>query len=294
MRRVIASAPVRIDLAGGWSDVAPYTDEHPGEVVNIAIDKRAHCELLIDVDGMLSVNYHCEVPVGSGLGTSSAINVALLACIKQGAADAGSVAEMAHHLERIMGGPVGRQDQWASGFGGAQHLMFYRDTVEQLPFEPLPSAIRWLEGHLVLAHSGIEHDSGSVHAPVWERFEAGDQQVIDALGQLKVCASKMADALQKDRRDLVVAVLNQVTQTTDLLDEGINAPLRPFCERLMGQRNIAAWKVMGAGGGGAVALLARHARIEETKAACEAEGWRLIDWSLEPRGLLVEVEESQG
>ena len=55
MRRVSASAPVRIDLAGGWTDVAPYTDENPGEVVNIAIDKRAHAELLVDDDGMLSV-----------------------------------------------------------------------------------------------------------------------------------------------------------------------------------------------------------------------------------------------
>ena len=39
MVNIIASAPIRIDLAGGWSDVHDYTEKFPGEVVNIAINK---------------------------------------------------------------------------------------------------------------------------------------------------------------------------------------------------------------------------------------------------------------
>ena len=98
MVNIIASAPIRIDLAGGWSDVHDYTEKFPGEVVNIAINKRAHAELNIDKDGFLKVNYHCDVPVGTGLGTSSAINVALLSCITHNNFSPEKSAEIAHKL----------------------------------------------------------------------------------------------------------------------------------------------------------------------------------------------------
>ncbi|MBM3476083.1 MAG: hypothetical protein FJX75_22670 [Armatimonadetes bacterium] len=35
---VVADAPVRVDLAGGWTDTPPYCLEHGGAVVNVAID----------------------------------------------------------------------------------------------------------------------------------------------------------------------------------------------------------------------------------------------------------------
>ena len=81
MKRIDARAPVRLDLAGGWTDVPPYTHDMGGEVVNVAINIHAHASLEIDDDGKLSVNYRCDAPVGSGLGTTGAINVALMAAI---------------------------------------------------------------------------------------------------------------------------------------------------------------------------------------------------------------------
>ena len=96
MVKIRSSAPIRIDLAGGWSDIRDYTINYPGAVVNIAINKRAHAELEIDNDGYLSMNYSCEVPVGTGLGTSSAINVALLSCINHSKFSPEDSAEIAH------------------------------------------------------------------------------------------------------------------------------------------------------------------------------------------------------
>ena len=79
---VKARAPVRIDLAGGWSDCAPFCHEAGGDVVNIAINHYAHAELILDEAGKISCNYSCEIPVGSGLGATGALNVALMAIIK--------------------------------------------------------------------------------------------------------------------------------------------------------------------------------------------------------------------
>ncbi|HEY2805890.1 MAG TPA: hypothetical protein VGI92_08530 [Gemmatimonadales bacterium] len=40
-----ARAPLRIDLAGGWTDVPAYASKHGGAVVNVAITARAHVTL---------------------------------------------------------------------------------------------------------------------------------------------------------------------------------------------------------------------------------------------------------
>ena len=73
-----SSAPLRVDLAGGWTDVPPYPTEFGGEVVNFAINHRVRVkksEILGDSD----LEFDFPVPRGSGLGTSSAMNVALAA-----------------------------------------------------------------------------------------------------------------------------------------------------------------------------------------------------------------------
>ena len=35
-----STAPLRVDLAGGWTDVRPYPTDFGGEVVNFAINRR--------------------------------------------------------------------------------------------------------------------------------------------------------------------------------------------------------------------------------------------------------------
>ena len=41
-----ARAPVRIDLAGGWSDVPPFSTEAGGAVVNVAISRYSYATLI--------------------------------------------------------------------------------------------------------------------------------------------------------------------------------------------------------------------------------------------------------
>jgi D-glycero-alpha-D-manno-heptose-7-phosphate kinase len=114
---VRTSAPVRLDFAGAWTDVAPFATSERGVVVNAAIDLRSHVELHLhqprydlwarDLDeratanqpeelcrdgrlellkaairfarpGPCALNTSAEAPPGSGLGTSGALGVALV------------------------------------------------------------------------------------------------------------------------------------------------------------------------------------------------------------------------
>ena len=62
-------APLRIDLAGGWTDLAPYTHDHGGEVVNFTIDKW----VTATPAGDGNVDFQFDVATGSGLGTSGCL-----------------------------------------------------------------------------------------------------------------------------------------------------------------------------------------------------------------------------
>ena len=82
--RVEVVVPVRVDLAGGWTDVQPYTGDFGGEVVNFAINRYIRNVMEKDADGRIRVEYSSDIPTGSGLGTSGAMNVGLIATIAGG------------------------------------------------------------------------------------------------------------------------------------------------------------------------------------------------------------------
>ena len=108
--RVIARAPARLDLGGGWTDVPPYCDEAGGRVCNVAISRLATVRLTAldapppatplapgrlehdpplaaaalrraGLTGVVRAELASDFPVGAGLGGSSAAGVALAAAI---------------------------------------------------------------------------------------------------------------------------------------------------------------------------------------------------------------------
>ena len=277
-------APLRVDLAGGWTDLAPYTHDHGGEVVNFTIDKW----VTATPDGDGNVVFKFDVPAGSGLGTSGALNVAKIAALSvDDVSDLDTIAELAFQAEIKEGNRCGRQDQWASAHGGFNRFLFIADDVEHLPFEPSSSTKKWLKKHLIIAHSGIQHKSGDIQELVWSRYELGVQEVFEGLHLIRDAAKKMADGLQRDQRHLVVEAMNQVTTGVDLLDPSINHPFRSIIEPMISKNMVFAWKALGAGGGGCVALLCNPSKVSLVNSTLSKEGWQVIDWNYENQGLVI-------
>ena len=282
---------MRIDLAGGWTDCAPYTHDNGGEVVNIAINRYIEARFKVDDENRVSVSYHSEVPISSGLGTSAAMNVAFLSAINGDDKSPSEIAELAYQFEVLLGNRGGRQDQWAAANGGIQHLMFMGEAVECLPFEAEASAKRWLQRQLVLAYTGISHVSGEIHEAVWKRYEQGDEAVTGALLKIRKAARKVAEGLQRDRRDEVIIAIREVTEAIEQMAPELNAPYRAVLDPLLAKRSALAWKGMGAAGGGCVGIFAMVGKVEEVKSACEDAGWQVIDWQIDEAGLQREVIE---
>lgn len=265
-----AKAPVRIDLAGGWSDAPPFCEQVGGDVVNIAINQYAHADLQVDEVGKLSVSYSCDVPVGSGLGTTGAINVALMSVIK----GAENSEELAYQFERLLGNHGGRQDQWAARYGGIQHLKFIGKDVERVHLVPPPSFNRWIEKHLILADTGIRHTSGDLHSNVWARYE----EVLPHLMDIRQSGRDMASAVQRDDRFNVCEAMKAYTEAVDKLDSSLNEPYLILNE----MPEVLAWKGMGAAAGGFVGIISRNPDVTR-----ENIPWEVLDWQIDFDGLTI-------
>ena len=285
---VTASAPLRIDLAGGWTDVAPFPSDFGGEVVNFAINKR----VVVRRD-VKSTDYPPEfdfpVPRGSGLGTSSAMYVAIsaLSSTKETSGPR-IIAEESYKMEYQSGNLCGRQDQWASALGGFNHLLFLGDSVEEMPFEPAKSAKNWLKKHLIISFSGISRNSGEMQRSVWESYSRGESKTLEGLHRIRGAVKPMANGLQQDRRDMVVTSLGEICKGVDLINPEIHDPFRSVIYPLIDNGSVAAWKALGAGGGGCSAILCSPFGLNTANKALRNAGWKIIDWDFEDVGVVLE------
>src|SRR3989338_505718 len=146
-----ARAPVRIDFAGGTTDIKPFTDTHGGAVLNATINHYVY-GTLIATPTSTKVEYHADIPTSSGLGTSSSMNVVWTSLVTP-LKDKKEICESVYRIEQATSSSRinGKQDIYASAFGGINYMEFKGDKT----------TVYALEKNLVLVYSGITHLSGS-------------------------------------------------------------------------------------------------------------------------------------
>ena len=138
---------------------------------------------------LVRIQFGTEIPRQSGVGGSTALLVSLLRGLLgwlDREVDPFELAELSRRTEReVMGVTCGWVDHYLCTFGGLQHIDLagkeaWRPADAQ-PFasvEDLGASVPLLP--FVLAFTGVRHDSGSVHAPAWERLEQKDPEVTKA------------------------------------------------------------------------------------------------------------------
>jgi D-glycero-alpha-D-manno-heptose-7-phosphate kinase len=198
-----AAAPVRLDFAGGWTDVPPFSSREGGMVVTAAIQLFARAEVrlggsgfrLISEDlrdelqvsdsglrmlpvGGCTLTTRSDAPPGSGLGSSGALDVALVAALSLArgeSRDPVEIAETACHLEAVEAGiPGGRQDQFASSHGGFLRLEFKDPDAEVNRLKLDAEFMADLARRMVLCYTSASRFSGTTIARVMKAYEEGE------------------------------------------------------------------------------------------------------------------------
>jgi D-glycero-alpha-D-manno-heptose-7-phosphate kinase len=228
---------------------------------------------MLPVPGSLTLRSSCEAPAGSGLGSSGALDVALVACLsaaRQERREAREIAELAWELEtREAGIPGGRQDQLAAALGAFHYLTFRGPDVGIEPITLDPAFARALETRTILCYTGRSRVSGDTISRVMGAYERGDRKVTGALEALKDLAAAMAEALRTADLARVAALLNENWTRQQALDPGMRTEEMARLETAM-RDIVMGGKAAGAGAGGSMFFVTRAPGEAAVEAALRA------------------------
>lgn len=217
-----------------------------------------------------------SAPPGSGLGSSSAVIVALVGLLRRHynlRLDEYDTAALAYALEREdLGIPGGMQDQYAATFGGFNYIEFHADRVVVNPLRISPDVVNELEHNMLLAYSGVTRQSGAIIDDQTSRMRAGEPSTIEAMHTQKRLADEMKDALLRGRLGDFAALLDDAWQAKRQMSPKIATTRIDEIYQAAREAGAIGGKVTGAGGGGFVLLYCEFRRRNQVAKRLEAMG----------------------
>ena len=219
----------------------------------------------------LTLYTSCDAPVGSGLGTSSALTVAIANCFASALRIDMTEAELArlsHEIERNdIGLAGGLQDQYAAAYGGFNYIEIETDGTVSVNQLRIPRRIlAELEYSIILYFSGISRASASI-IEKQQRSIACDAAAAARIGRIKQLATDMKRHLLAGN----LADFAQVVHASWLLKRRTDASVsNRRIDRIYAaarKNGALGGKILGAGGGGFLLLLVnpetRHRVLNE-------------------------------
>lgn len=274
-------APVRIDFAGGTTDVSPFKDKYGGCILNAAINRYVVGELRVD-NKKTHLEYTGNIPTSSGLGTSGVMNLVWLGLISQGGKKLDTkyktqLAETTYSIEQAMGLVGGKQDQYAGALGGINFMKFNKDKVEVERLNLRKEFIRKLESKLVLVYTGEPHFSGNTNKAMMDNLKKGKNN--SNLFRIKKIAIEMRSALLKEDLDRFAELMNEETKERKKLHSSIVPKNIQNIISIAMKNGASAAKVCGSGGGGSILFFGDKQKLRKKF------GDKVIDFKFDFEGL---------
>ena len=168
------------------------------------------------------------------------------------------VAHLAFQIERVDAQLVGgRQDQYASAFGGFNFMEFYaKDRVIVNPLRIKNRIVRELEASLVLYYTGVSRESAAVIRDQTRRVTELDETAIAATMELKNDALAMKEALLKSNMQEIGRVLGRSWESKKKIASSISNPAIEKAYDSALKAGAISGRISGAGGGGFIIFMA--------------------------------------
>jgi D-glycero-alpha-D-manno-heptose-7-phosphate kinase len=232
---------------------------------------------------------HGDVPPGSGLGTSSAMTVALVGALKHwlniSLSDYG-IAELAYRIERQEAGiKGGKQDQYAASFGGFNFIEFHGETTIVNPLRIKREIINELEYRLMLCYTGKTRLSAGIIDDQVKGYRQKKEDVVRALDETKTIAIAMKNALLLGQIDELGCLMNQAWQSKKKFTPKMTDPHIDELYDVSKQNGAIGGKLLGAGGGGYLLLLCEFDKRNVLAQKLEGLGGKVVNFAFEFNGL---------
>jgi len=241
------------------------------------------------IDRGLAVFSASEVPPGTGLGSSSALTIALVHAISTYLHRAPSRQDIANLACRVeldkLGAPIGKQDQFAAAFGGLNAIRFHSGRVDVEPIAVPPSARSLLERRLLLFFTGSARDSAAILREQTRATSHDDADTIANLHQIRQAADDCRACLEAGDVDGIGRLLHEGWQYKRRLTRGITNRRIDECYAVAREVGALGGKITGAGGGGFLLLYCHEAYQEQLTVAMEQLDLKRMDFHFEQLGV---------
>ncbi|MFH1586988.1 MAG: GHMP kinase [Candidatus Diapherotrites archaeon] len=277
---------MRISFCGGGTDIRDYYEKYGGAVTSTTIDKYMYIIVNERFDGDIRLGYSrteivdhvdkikhpllkegmnaagvtgkveilsmADIPSkGSGLGGSSSFVVGLLNALHSFKGEFKSVnylAEKACEIEiDLLKEPIGKQDQYASAFGGLNHIRFNEN--ESVFVEPIicsKETKKKLFGNLMLFYTGMTSEARTVLKGQKENIGKN----VEVLKKMKSLAVKSRDALLNNSLNDFGELLHENWELKKRLASNIsNRTINDYYENAK-KAGAVGGKLCGSGNGG--------------------------------------------
>ena len=299
---IISQTPYRVSFAGGGTDLPAYFRREFGAVLSVTIDQHIYVTLhrrfestirvsysrtevahtidevqhelvreamrMVEIDEPLEITTIGDVPSGTGMGSSSSLTVGLLTALygyRHRVVSPKLVAEQACQVEiDVLGKPIGRQDQYAAAFGGLNYFRFNPDdTVDVEPVPCRAETLAELEKRTLLLYTGQTRDANVI----LEQQSGATVDRVDVLRAMRDLADEMRHSLAGEGDlDRFAGMLHEGWELKRSLGFGISNDHINEWYATARRAGAVGGKLLGAGGGGFVLLIApawRHRAIRE-------------------------------
>lgn len=293
---IITKSPLRISFTGGGTDIEHFYKLHDGHVVSIAINKYVYTCVNKKFDDDLRICYSktenvsnissikhqliktvlnhfsirkgleivsiADVPGnGSGLGSSSSFTCSLVQSInyflKKKILSKENLSKLSYNLEKGEDSlSAGKQDHYASVYGGLNYLIFKRNggvkvnkIILNKPFK------QKLENSLFLVYTGISHNTKK---NLTEQVKFINNSKVKNLIKLTELSKVLAEDFKNNNLENLGDILNESWSIKKKISNKItNFKIDQMYKDIIIQ-GAAGGKLLGSGGGGFLLFYAKN------------------------------------
>lgn len=273
-----------------WQDIARMDVRGNALEIPLAVLKEFGCDV--------SVNLFLasEIPPGTGLGSSASVCVNLvkiLATYNHISLSKYELAERAFYIARnVLCRPVGKQDEYASAFGGLNFISFRQDGsthVESLKLDP--DLVRELQSSLLLFFTGAAHHSWTILEEQETSTLRTGSRTVDSLHELQKLVEPMKAALLAGELRDFGLLLHEGWEIKKRLSSKVsNVRINEMYETAL-RNGAVGGKITGAGGGGFLLLFCEQQHHQSVRNALVEIGAREMGFEFDFQGAQVVADD---
>ena len=230
-----------------------------------------------------------DLSAGTGMGSSSAYTVALLCGLNQMIKRYLSTHDLAEEACKVeidlIGKPIGKQDQYATTFGGIIQLEI--DQIGNVVVTPLkldPEIIHELETRLMMFYTDIQRDANGILSEQSQKAKSDEKDAIKSMHRIKEIGFEVKDSLINGNIDQFGKLLNEHWLVKKKISRKMSTKNIDNWYELARKNGALGGKIMGAGGGGFLLLCTENGKRRHLRKVMEDSGLKYMDFRFDWEG----------